>query len=185
LGVAERKRLSPAETAQRYQRIKQKKFLPGVTEGSAVASHRFAMSVVRRNALPKFTDQRPNLAIVVGDCQVTLVGIPFLAEYVQQEFLQPAHDLNDPDDRWTYERLGGVLFLQPESTGTTIEYKMDFVVNPGVLPSCALPPPVVSLFSKLRDITKERERQRYAGVPSFSDMLQKRWALGKTPPSWN
>jgi hypothetical protein len=171
LGTAERKRLSPAETAQRYQRMKQEKFLPGVTEGSWAGSHHFAMSVVRRSALPKFTDQRPNLAIVVGDCKVPLVGIPFLAEYVQQEFLQPAHDLNDPDDCWTYERLGGVLFLQPESTGTTIEYKMDFVVNPSVLPSCALPPPVVSLFSKLRDITEEREEQRYAGVPSFLDML--------------
>jgi hypothetical protein len=185
LATAERKRLSPAETAQRYQRMKQGKFLPGVLEGGAVGSHHFAMSVIRRNALPKFTDQRPNLAIVADDCKVTVVGIPSLSEYVQQEFLQPAHDPEDPDDRWTYERLGGVLFLQPESTGTTVEYKVDFVVNPSVLPSCALPPPVVSLFSKLRDITEEREEQRYAGVPSFLEMLQKRLGLQGTPPSSN
>jgi len=178
--AADRKRMSAVETAERYQRMKQEKFLPGVLEGGAVGSHHFAMSVVRRNALRKFTDQRPNLAIVVDDCKVTVVGIPSLSEYVQREFLHPAHDPDDPDDRWTYERLGGVLFLQPESTGTTIEYKMDFVVNPSVLPSCALPPPVVSLFSKLRDITEEREEQRYAGVPSFLDMLKKKWSLQGT-----
>lgn len=174
--TAERNRLSNAEKAKRYQRMRQEKFLPGVIEGGAVGSHHFAMSVVRRNALPKFTDQRPNLAIVVDDCKVTVVGFPSLTEYVQHEFLCPAHDPADPDDRWTYERLGGVLFLQPESTGTTIEYKVEFVVNPNVLPFCALPPPVVSLFSKLRDITEEREEQRYAGVPSFLDMLKKKWS---------
>lgn len=175
--IAERNRLSQAETAKRYLRMKQEKFLPGVFEGEAAGSHHFAMSVVRRNALPKFTDQRPNLAIVVDDCKVPVVGLPFLAEYVQQEFLCPAHDAGDPDDHWTYERLGGVLFLQPESTGTTIEYKVEFVVNPNVLPSCALPPSVASLFSKLRDITEEREEQRYAGVPSFLDMLKMNEAL--------
>jgi hypothetical protein len=178
--TAERNRLSQAESAKRYLRMKQEKFLPGVIEGNAAASHHFAMSVVRRNALPKFTDKRSNLAIVVDDCKVTVVGLPSFAEYVQQEFLCPAHDPYDPDDCWTYERLGGVLFLQPESTGTTVEYKVEFVVNPSVLPSCALPPTVVSLFSKLRDITEDREEQRYAGVPSFLDMLNKKWALQGT-----
>jgi hypothetical protein len=174
--IAERNRLSQAETAKRYQRMKQEKFLPGVTEGGSAGSHHFAMSVVRRNALPKFTDRRPNLAVVVGDCKVPVVGLPWLAEYVQHEFLRPAHDPDDPDDRWTYERLGGLLFLQPESTGTTVEYKVEFFVNPNVLPCCALSPPAVSLFSKLRDITEEREVQRYAGVPSFLDMLKKKWS---------
>jgi hypothetical protein len=185
LSTGERNRLPQAEKEKRYLRMKREKFLPGVIEGGATGPHHFAMSVVRRNALPKFTDQRPNLAIVVDDCTVTVVGLPFLAEYVQQEFLCPAHDPDDPDDRWTYERLGGVLFLQPESVGTTIEYKVDFVVNPSVLPSCALPLPVVSLFSKLRDITEEREKQRYAGVPSFSVMLKKRWALQGTDSQSN
>jgi len=124
-------------------------------------------------------------SILVDDCTVTVVGLPFLAEYVQQEFLCPGRVPKDRDDRWTYERLGGVLFLQPESRGTTVKYKVDFVVNPSVLPSCALPPPVVFLFSKLRDITEEREKQRYAGVPSFSEMLKERWALEKTEPSSN
>lgn len=104
--------------------MKQGKYLPGVAEGGAVGSHHFAMSVVRRNALPKFTDQRSSLAIVVDDCKVTVVGFPSLSEYVTQEFLHPAHDLDDPDDRLTYERLGGVLFLQPESVGTAVEYKV-------------------------------------------------------------
>jgi len=155
--TADRKRMSDVETAQRYQRMKQEKFLPGVLEAGAVGSHHFAMSVVRRNALPKFTNQRPNLAIVVDDCKVTVVGIPSLSEYVQEEFLNPAHDPDDPDDRWTYERLGGVLFLELEPVGTSIIYKVDFVENPNVLPACVLPPAVVALFSKLRDETEERE----------------------------
>jgi hypothetical protein len=175
LRVVERKRLSSAETAQRYQRMKQGKYLPDVAEGGAVGSHHFAMSVVRRNALPKFTDQRPNLAIVVDDCKVTVVGFPSLSEYVTQEFLHPAHDLDDPDDRLTYERLGGVLFLQPESVGTAIEYKVDFVENPGVLPTCALPPAVIGLLAHLRDETERREAARYAGVPSFLEMLKMSW----------
>jgi hypothetical protein len=75
--IAERNRLSQADTAKRYQRMKQEKFLPGVIEGGAAGSHHFAMSVVRRNALPKFTDKRPNLAIVVDDTKITVVGMSF------------------------------------------------------------------------------------------------------------
>jgi len=173
LSVAERQRLSPSETAQRYQRMKLGKYLPDMAEAEAVGSPQFAMSVVRRNAIPKFTDQRPNLAIVVDDCKVTVVGFPSLSEYVTDEFLYPAHDLDDPDDRLTYERLGGVLFLQPESVGTTIEYKVDFVENPGVLPACALPPAVTVLLTNLRDETDRREAARHAGVPSFLKMLKR------------
>lgn len=180
LSIAERQRLSPSETAQRFQRMKQGKYLPDVAEGGAVGSPYFAMSVVRRNALPKLTDQRPNLAIVVDDCKVTVVGFPSLSEYVTHEFLNPAHDPDDPDDRFTYERLGGVLFLQPESVGTGIEYKVDFVENPGVLPSCALPPAVTTLLTQLRDETDRREAARYAGVPSFLDILKRSWPTEET-----
>jgi len=104
-----------------------------------------------------------------------VVGFPSLSEYVTQEFLNPAHDLDDPEDRLTYERLGGVLFLQPESVGTAIKYKVDFVENPGVLPSCALPPAVTELLTKLRDETDRREAERYAGMPSFLDILKRSW----------
>jgi len=176
LSTKDRNRLSLAEKEKFHRRKKQEKFLPDVIEAGTAAPHRFSMSVVRRNALQKLSDKRPNVVIVVDDCIVSVVGLPFLAGYVQQEFLCPARNPDDPDDHWTYERLGGVLFLQPESRGTTVEYKVDFVVNPNVLPPCALPLPVVSLFSKLRDITEEREKLRYACVPSFSEMLKKKWA---------
>jgi hypothetical protein len=140
------------------------------------------MDVVRRNALHKLTDSCPNLAVVVDDCVISAVGLPGLAEYVTQEFLHPNHDPSDPDDFYTYERLGAVLFLRPEAEGGgIIEYKVDFVENPFVLPKCALPPEVCALFTKLRDETEEREAARYAGVPSFRSIMEGRWAKEQAP----
>jgi hypothetical protein len=147
--------------------MKQPRFLPGVCEGGAVGSHHFSMSVVRRNALHKFTATQPNLVIVADECQVTPVGLPSLAHYVECEFLQPAHDLNDPEDRYTYERLGGVLFLNPVSFGVEVEYNVEFVANPNVIPACALPQEVVSLFAALSADTDQREEERYANSNSF------------------
>jgi hypothetical protein len=150
LMIADQKRLSPAERAARLARMKQPRFLPGVCEGGAVGSHHFSMSVVRRNALHKLSVRHPNLVIVADDCQVTPVGLPALAEYVRREFVTPAHDPLDLDDRYTYERLGGVLFLNLVSFGTgAIEYNVEFVANPNAIASCALPAEVLSLFGKL------------------------------------
>ncbi len=167
-GRRELNRLSPEEKRRRFDRVKLDKFLPGVCEGNAVAPHHTVMDVVRRNALHKFTDSCPNLAIVVDDCVISAVGLPGLAEYVTGEFLHPNHDPDDPEDFYTYERLGAVLFLRPEAKGTGgVEYKVDFVKNPFVLPRCALPSNICALFSKLRDDTREREEQRYAASRSL------------------
>lgn len=169
-------RLPPEEKRRRFDRVKQDKFIPGVCEGSAVAPQHTTMDVVRRNALYKLTDSCPNLAVVVDDCVISAVGLPGLAEYVIREFLHPNRDPDDPKDVYTYERLGAVLFLRPESEGTgSIEYKVDFVENPFVLSECALPPKVSALFAKLGDETKEREAKRYAGVPSFMSIIDGRW----------
>ncbi len=174
---ADKLRLHPLEVQRRLYRMRQTKFIPGVVEGGAVGPHHVAMSVVRRNALRKLTDKCPNLAIVVDDCMVSPVGFPCLAEYVTEEFLHPWHDPLDPFDRGTYERLGGVLFLRPEAEESRmIEYKVDFVENPGVLAACALPLAVRSLFARLRDETDQREEDRYAGVPKFVDRLRDQWA---------
>jgi hypothetical protein len=132
------------------------------------------MDVVRRNALPKLTDQCPNLVVVVDDLQVTTVGLPGLAEFVEREFSKPDRDPDDPNDVFTYDRLGGVLFLQPEPEDSKlIYYRVDFVPNPGALGRCALPPSVIAILSEMRDQSRLRTEQRYAGRPSIFDILRR------------
>jgi hypothetical protein len=169
--TADLQRLSAQARQQRLARIRQDKYLDG--DGGPVAPHVVAMDVVRRNALPKLTDRRPNLVIVVDDLQVTPVGLPGLADLVEREFSRPDHDPDDPNDVFTYERLGGVLFLQPEpENNKTIHYRADFVQNPGALPDCALPPPVKALLSDMREKSRMRIEQKYAGRPSVFDVLR-------------
>lgn len=182
LSRQELNRLSPIERQRRFERVKLDKFLPRVCEGSAVDPRHVVMDVVRRNALHKFKDSCPNLVVVVDDCVISAVGFPGLAEYVTQEFLHPNHDPDDPDDIYTYERLGGVLFIRPESEGTSsVEYKVDFVENTFALPSCVLPFEVCALFSRLREETEEREAKRYDHVPSFLSIMEDRWAKAVRP----
>jgi hypothetical protein len=179
--IGERNKLSLADRKRRLARIKQGKFIPGKVEGGAVGSHLASMNVVRRNALPKFTDKCPNLAIVSDNCIMTPVGLPGLAEVVTQEFLHPAHDPDDTDDTYTYERLGGVVFLCPElerSRAKMVIYNVDFVENPQALPACKLPSVVSDLFSTLRDDTARREKQKWAGTRTFLDMIQDRRRIG-------
>ena len=126
------------------------------------------MDVVRRNALPKLTDRCPNLVIVVDDLKVTPVGLPSLAGFVKREFCNPDHDPGDRDDVFTYERLGGVLFLQPEEESSGIIcYRADFVQNPDALPACTLPPAVSALFLQMREESRLQREQRCAGRPSL------------------
>lgn len=170
--VAEMGALSPEEKQQCFDRMKQDKYLNG--EGGAVAPHVAAMDVVRRNALPKLTDQCPNLVIVVDDLRLTPVGLPGLDYLVEREFSNPDHDPDDPDDVFTYERLGGMLFLhlEPENSNT-IYYYADFVENSAALPRCALPPPVRALLSQMRDVSRLKCQQQYADRPSVFDILRR------------
>lgn len=148
----------------------QDKYING--EGGAVSSHIKAMDVVRRNALPKLTDRIPNLVVVVDDLRVSPVGLPSLSDYVQHEFVNPDHDPDDPDDRFTYERLGGVLFLYPEGNNDeAIDYRVDFVVNPAVLPSCALPASVIDVLSRMRKESRARRKKLYEGQRSLFEIL--------------
>jgi hypothetical protein len=157
-----------------FVEVKQPRFLPNVCEGGAVGSHHFSMSVVRRNALHKLTATQPNLVIVVDECKVTLVGLPSLAHYVESEFLQPAYDPDDPEDHYSYERLGGVLFLNPVSFGVEVEYNAEFVANLNVIPACALPEEAVSLFAAHTADTDQREEARYANSNSFFRAIMNR-----------
>ena len=64
-------------------------------------------------------------------------------------------------NRYTYERLGGVLFLNTELNSDKVEYNVDFVENPNVVASCALPSEVLALFEALGADTELREAERY------------------------
>jgi hypothetical protein len=176
LMIADQRRLSPEDRSARLARMKQPRFLPNVCEGGAVSSHHFSMSVVRRNALHKLSAGQPNLVIVVDECNVTPVGLPSLAQYLQSEFLRPAHDPNDPEDRHTYERLGGVLFLNTVSFGVEVEYNVEFAANLNAMAPCALPKEVVSLFEALSADTDRRDEVRYSGSNSFFRALMNRGA---------
>ena len=170
--VVEMRSLSPHAKQRCFARMKQDKYLDG--EGGAVAPHLAAMDVVRRNALPKLTDRCPNLVVVVDDLKVTPVGLPALAELVEREFANPDHDRNDPEDVFTYERLGGVLFLHPEPENSQmIYYRADFVQNPGALPACALLPAVGALLWQMREDSRLRREQQFAGRPSIFDTIRR------------
>lgn len=125
---------------------------------------------MRRNALPKLTDQCPNLVVAVDDLRVPAVGLPRLAELVQREYLKPNRDPDDPNDVYTYERLGGILFLLLEQVEDSVYYRTDFVQNPGAVSRCALPPPAIAILCEMRDQSRLRTAQRYAGVPSVFDI---------------
>jgi hypothetical protein len=171
--IAELRGLSPELRERCFARMKEEKYIG--MEGGPVGSHIRAMDVVRRNALPKLTDRCPNLAVVVDDLKVTPVGLPSLPEFVVREFSKPDHDPDDPDDVYTYERLGGILFLQPEANNDErIDYRADFVENPGVLPACSLPPSVSAVLSQLRHESRQRIERRYAGQPSLFDILKRK-----------
>jgi len=170
--VAERRSLSQDAKQKRFARMKQDKRRDG--ECGAVAPHSEAMDVVRRNALPKLTDRCPNLVVVVDDLKVTPVGLPWLAEFVEREFANPDHDPDDPEDVFTYERLGGVLFLEPEPENSQmIYYRANFVQNPGALPGCALPPAVGALLSQMREESQLRREQQFAGRPPIFDTISR------------
>jgi len=168
--VVERNGLSSEDRQRILARKLQGKYING--EGGAVGSHLSAMDVVRRNALPKLTDRIPNLVIVVDDLRVTPVGLPSLSAYVKGQFAKPDHDHGDADDKFTYERLGGVLFLQPEANNDeAIDYRVDFVENPEVLPACALPVEVRESLSRMRDESLARRAKMFEGRRSIFDIL--------------
>lgn len=57
--TSDRLRLAPDEKDRRLNRMKRPNFFAGTVEGGAIGPHHIAMSVVRRNALPKLTGQQP------------------------------------------------------------------------------------------------------------------------------
>ncbi|MGA9885058.1 MAG: hypothetical protein WBQ34_15195 [Candidatus Acidiferrales bacterium] len=144
-------------------------------EGGAVGSHLVALDVVRRNALPKLTDRCPNLVFIVDDLKVSPVEMPTLAYHVEREFANPDHDPDDPNDVFTYERLGGLLFLHVEvPLGQNVRYLTDFIPNRNAIPACSLPQSVTSELTQMKEATRALVEQDFAGLPTLMEILVSR-----------
>jgi hypothetical protein len=161
---------NPKHTHQNFQslkdRRKQPKFISGVKEGFAIAPHLDCMSVVRKKVLPKLMNTCPNLAVVIDNCFITPVGNFSLVEDVQKEYMNPARDPNDPEDKYDYNLLGGVLFLNlnsgPDGSERGVDYNVSFAQNPNALPACSLPAEVIAHFLKLGEESEKRTSQMWS-----------------------
>ena len=89
--------------------------------------------------------------ISVDDLKMTPVGLLSLSTFVKGQFARPDRDPDDAEDKFTFERLGGVLFLQPEGNNDeAIDYRVDFLENPGGI-TCVrapCPQPFSTLFQR-------------------------------------
>ena len=76
------------------------------------------------------------------------MGLPSLSTFVKGQFeARPRPD--DAEDKFTFERLDGALFLQPEGNNDeAIHYRVDFLENPGYYLRAPCPQPFSRLFQR-------------------------------------
>jgi hypothetical protein len=83
-----------------------------------------------RNVLPKFSDDRPNLAVIVDD----LFASPADAHAVIDGDIDKFFALTET------RTLGAIVFLVPENPwGQSVRYISNFYVNPNAWTRCRLP----------------------------------------------
>jgi hypothetical protein len=156
---------TPTNLQYLKDRRKQAKFIPCKVEGYASAPHHDCMNVVRKNVLPKLMNTCPNLAIIVDNCWNTPVGHFSLHSDVQNEYMNPTRDPNDPEDKYDYNLLGGVLFLNlnfgQDRSRKEVDYNMNFVENPNALPTCSIPAEAITLFRNLHEQSEKRTEKMW------------------------
>jgi hypothetical protein len=59
-----------------------------------------------------------------------------------------------------YERLGGILFLNPDLRDTEVNYRIEFVENERALPLCRLPKEVATGF-RMSAIERRQKQRRW------------------------
>jgi hypothetical protein len=106
-------------------RVKKEKHL--AFEACPVGPVATPMNIIRDNAVPKLADDRANLVVIADDMRVSPVGVPGLAEQV-----------NEITRRGGFERMGAVMFIDPDPVGDDVIYRMQFVENASALPSVRL-----------------------------------------------
>jgi hypothetical protein len=130
---------TPDEQAAILARVDREKYINA--EARFIDPVGVALDVICRNALPKLADDRPNLVVTVDDLYMSPVGNPFLQSRLKTAF---------ESDR-TFERLGGVFLLNPESHDDQVLYRCAFAQNCSCLPQCALPDDVAAVLQRAAD----------------------------------
>jgi hypothetical protein len=107
-------------------------------EARAVSPIEMPFQVIRNNALKKFTDDQPNLVVIVDDLFDSPASARGVIEGYVDEFF------HDPETA----RVGGILFLCPQCpVGRPVSYSSNFYHNPAALDRCRLPKAVITILS--------------------------------------
>jgi hypothetical protein len=138
-------------TGPQRGRIKKRMQEPKYIDGDAkwIDPVGLALSVVERNALKKLHDDRPSLVVVLDDLFVTVVENPNLEAIAKSRMSAPA-----------FERLGGILFLNPNlpAGASEVHYDIAFAENECALPPCRLPNEVATGFAKSAHECRRKRR---------------------------
>jgi len=123
------------EKKEFFERKALGKYVDG--EGRAASAVEIPFRVIRDNALKKFTDDRPNMVVVVDDLMLSPAEARGIIDGQVRGFLrEPA-----------LARLGAILFLKPECpVGEPVRYLSNFYDNPAALPACQLPRDAVAVL---------------------------------------
>lgn len=130
---------TPEERATILARVDREKYINA--EARVIDPVGVALDVVCRNALPKLADDRPNLIVTADDLYMSPVDNPFLQSRLKTAF---------ESDR-TFERVGGVFLLNPESHNGQVLYRCAFAPNRNCLRQCALPDDVAAVLQRAAD----------------------------------
>lgn len=124
------------EKEEFFKRKSLGKYVDG--EGRAASPVEIPFRVIRENALKKFADDRPNLAVVVDDLMMSPADARGIIDgQVREFFREPAT-----------ARLGGILFLLVERpVGSAVSYVSNFYDNPDALVPCQLSKPAVTTLT--------------------------------------
>ena len=106
-------------------------------EARAASPVQIPFTVIRDNALKKFADDRPNMAVVVDDMMLSPADARGVIDgQVEAFFREPATT-----------RLGAILFLLPEfPAGSASRYVSNFYDNAAALVPCQLPKAAVAVL---------------------------------------
>lgn len=107
-------------------------------ESGAVSPVEMPFQVIRDKVLKKLTADQPNLAVIVDDLRASPADARGVIEGSVARFF------GSPD----VKRLGGVLFLKPETVwGRPVYYLSNFYHNPNALTACCLPEQVIDTLT--------------------------------------
>jgi hypothetical protein len=107
-------------------------------EGGAASPTEIPFRVIRENALKKFADDRPNMAVVVDDLRISPAEARGMIEDHVKQFFQEPQTV----------RLGAILFVCVEHpAGEPARYLSNFYENRSATSACQLPEAAVAVLT--------------------------------------